>query len=224
MSYRQILSSLVAGLALAALPVEAAAQICAGVPNSGRDLTLQGRFVSTEGIDSYGAMVHFNSPGYLSYGAGWLLDDFENEDDNGNTFMAQIAAELDPANRWPVAVCVVAGAQYSEFSTEFSLGDFEDQRFTIVGGVGIGKEIPLTPTVSLGAWAIPGIHYLTAEQEIIAAGFVQRAEDESTGFTARIGGSVRLSRFHITGEYTYFDVEGVEDTFGVSLGYNFGLR
>lgn len=220
MSPSRYLSALLTGFAVWVLPAGAVAQVCTGVPSSGRDLTVAPIAQFTEGIDSYGAMVHFNSPGYLSYAAGWMLDSFEKEDDDGNTFFGRITAELDPEQRWPVEVCVVGTGQYSRLSTSFSLGDFLDERFILIGGVGVGKSFPVTPRASLGAFVVPGLYYVTAEREISVGQFVTVEEDASSGFTARIGGSLSFDRFFLEAEYRFVDITGVDDIFGLSLGYN----
>ncbi len=220
MSPSRYLSALLAGFAVVALPAAAVSQVCTGVPSSGRDLTVAPIAQFTEGIDSYGAMLHFNSPGYLSYGAGGMLDSFENEEDDGHTLFGRITAELDPERRWPVEVCVVGTGQYSRLSTTFTLGDFVDERFIVIGGVGVGKSFPITPRASLGAFVVPGLYYVTAEREIAVREFVTVEEDSSSGFTTRVGGTLAFDRFFLEAEYRFIDITGVDDVVGVSLGYN----
>lgn len=141
---------------LLAAPAELGAQACVGDPARQGEGTLSGTVLFDGGPDTYGGEVRGNLAGPLALGGAFMVTDLRGLEEDIYTFAGSVAYDL-AIDVPEVALCPLAGVQYSRWDEELGGVQADRSEFRFPVGFGLGAELgdresaALVPAIS-GGW------------------------------------------------------------------------
>lgn len=219
-----MLREICAGLAAAIFigtPSVVHAQACLGVPSMDGQVALEGSVTFTEGAQGYGGGVYANFRGPISLFGAYELTNFDDIEQNANSFGAGVAFELSVPS---ISICPGAGVNYTRIHEEEAGEEATVSQIVVPIGVGIGKRITAGDNFFVTLYGQPQFLYIRTSLDIdssIGSGSASESENEF--------GMVLGIRFGTAGVYAgggvgLTTIEDSDPVFTVNVGVMLGKR
>lgn len=188
----------------------ASAQAYFGTPVRDGGFAVRAEVGFPDGGNIYDAVLDANLLGPISFQLfGGLLVP-EGDASNAGRFGGKLGYAL-PFNA--ASLGIVAGVEYQSMDFEILGEEFSMSQTIIPVGVGIGVDVPLSPTADAVLYAQPALMHIRASLE---------GESDSTNeFGIDAGAKVGVSRFVLGGSLRWINLDGADAVFALTAGIRF---